>query len=169
MQGRGVILGAFIFLIVTTISMQTAAAQELGNLELSSPKSLPPLDFLNAQTKGKVVIANFWALWCAPCKIEKPMLDKLQADYAKKGLVVLTIADSGAEMEMIREYYASHQLTHLKPAKDTTGEIFGLLEISALPTTLIINKKGQEISRAMGPVDWNDKDVRRVLDKALAE
>ena len=182
MQGRGALSkGKLIFLIVASVAAissmmiapqgavgeMVARMEGLGNLALSSPKPLPPLDFLNPQTKGKVIVANFWALWCAPCKVEKPMLDKLQADYAKKGLIVLAIADGGDDIDAIRQYYASHNITHLTPAKDDGGDIFSILQLTGLPTTLIINKKGQEIGRAQGPVDWNDKDVRKILDKEL--
>lgn len=182
MQGRGAISrGKLISLVIISIaaisSMMIAPEGAVGkmvaqvggpeNLVLSSPKPLPPLNFLDSQTKGKVVVANFWALWCAPCKVEKPLLDRLQADYAKKGLIVLAIADSSTDIETVRQYYAAHNITHLKPAKDQGGDIFGILRLTGLPTTLIINKNGQEIARAQGPIDWSDKEVRKILDEQL--
>ena len=139
------------------------------NLKTFAPKPLPPFAFLDKSTQGKVVVVNFWALWCATCKVEKPKLDKLQADYADKGLVVLTISDSGDDLEVVRNYFADHHFTHLKPARDEDGVAFRDLHLKGLPTTLILNKKGEEIARTEGMVDWDDKAVRQFLDKMLAE
>lgn len=138
-------------------------------LAATTPRPVPPMSFLTEETKGKVVVVNFWALWCGSCRVEKPKLDKLAADYAKKGLVVLTLADGGANMDEVKEYFAEHHITHLKPIKDEGSTTFISLGFRGIPSTVILNKKGEEVTRAEGFVDWDDKEVRRTLDEILAQ
>ena len=184
MQGRGTLprrklillavmsiaaIGSLLIAPEGAVSQMLASMAEPENLQLTSPKPLPPLAFLGEETKGKVVVVNFWALWCPSCKVEKPKLDKLQADYAKKGLVVLTVSDAGDDLEAVRQYFASHNITHLKPLQDEGSNAFRALKFRGLPSTLIVDKDGKEIARAEGMVDWDSKDVRKYLDQVLAE
>ena len=166
MQGRGTLprrklillavmsiaaIGSLLIAPEGAVSQMLASMAEPENLQLTSPKPLPPLAFLGEETKGKVVVVNFWALWCPSCKVEKPKLDKLQADYA------------------VRQYFASHNITHLKPLQDEGSNAFRALKFRGLPSTLIVDKDGKEIARAEGMVDWDSKDVRKYLDQVLAE
>lgn len=136
-------------------------------LKTSSPKELPTLPFLTEQTKGKVVVVNFWAMWCASCKVEKPKLDKLQADYADKGLVVLSIADGSDDLEIIEQYYIAHNIKNLKPLKDENSVSFRALELRGVPSTLILNKQGKEIARAEGFVDWDAPAARKFVEETI--
>lgn len=139
------------------------AGRQVGALQLSEPKEIPPLAFLSEETKGKVVVVNFWALWCPTCKIEKPKLDRLQGDYANKGVVVLSVSDGGDSLDAVREYYSNHNITHLKPLRDEDSAAFRALELRGVPTTLILNREGKEIARAEGAVDWDSPEVRQII------
>lgn len=137
-------------------------------LKTSSPKELPALPFLGAETKGKVVVVNFWAMWCASCKLEKPKLDRLQADYADKGLIVLSISDGADDLDIVEQYYIAHNIKNLKPLKDENGASFRTLSLRGVPSTLILNKQGKEIARAEGFVDWDAPATRKFIEKTLS-
>jgi thiol-disulfide isomerase/thioredoxin len=136
-------------------------------LKTSSPQELPALPFLTEETKGKVVVVNFWAMWCASCKLEKPTLDRLQADYANKGLVVLSVSDAGDDLDIVGQYYIAHNIKHLKPLKDENGASFRALGLRGVPSTLILNTQGKEIARAEGAVNWDAPAARRFIEKSL--
>ena len=187
--------GKFLFLVIICVAAISAivtapkgavsmmVAKAMGDmagaeaLKISEPKPLPAMVFIDENGKkqsiesykGKVVALNFWALWCASCKVEKPKLDQLQADLAEKGLVVLTVSDGFNNQGAVKQYFANHNITHLKPMTDEGSAAFRALQLQGVPSTLIINKKGQEIARAQGYVDWSVPYARQVIEKALGE
>lgn len=122
-----------------------------------------------ADLKGKVVVMNLWATWCAPCVVEMPTLAKLQAEYADKGVEVVAISiDGEAEAAKARLFIAKNE--PLKFYHDRESKMPFKMQPSAgnLPATVIYGKDGMELGRVAGPADWSGADVRAVLDKALA-
>jgi thiol-disulfide isomerase/thioredoxin len=122
-----------------------------------------------ADLKGKVVVMNLWATWCAPCVVEMPTLAKLQAEYAGKDVEVVTVSiDGEAEAAKARLFIAKNE--PLKFYHDRESKMPFQMQPSAgnLPATVIYGKDGMELGRVAGPADWEGADVRAVLDKALA-
>ena len=122
-----------------------------------------------ADMKGKVVVMNLWATWCAPCVVEMPTLAKLQADYAGKDVEVVTVSiDGEAEAAKARLFIAKNE--PLKFYHDRESKMPFQMKPSAgnLPATVIYGKDGMELGRVAGPADWSGADVRALLDKALA-
>jgi thiol-disulfide isomerase/thioredoxin len=121
-----------------------------------------------AEFKGKVVVVNMWATWCAPCVAEMPTLAKLQASYAGKPLVVAPINLDRVEDRASAEQFLakSPPLTYYAEPKYALAFAFKP-SVEGLPTTLLIDPKGQVRARLAGGADWSGPDARKVID-ALA-
>jgi thiol-disulfide isomerase/thioredoxin len=113
--------------------------------------------------KGRPVIINLWATWCAPCVEEMPSLAKLQQDYAAKGLAVIAISED-ASMDAELNFYKNHGLTGLTPYFDKGHAVYVALDTHGLPSTVLVNSRGQMIQRVEGPVDWQAPQVKVIID-----
>jgi thiol-disulfide isomerase/thioredoxin len=121
-----------------------------------------------ADLKGKVVVMNIWATWCAPCVTEMPTLAKLQAAYAGKPVEVVTVSiDSESSAAKARIFIAQHD--PLKFYHDREMKLPFKLSPPApgAPTTVIYGKDGLEVARVAGEADWSGKEARALVDKAL--
>jgi thiol-disulfide isomerase/thioredoxin len=123
-----------------------------------------------ADLKGKVVVMNIWATWCAPCKLEMPTLAKLQAAYDGKPVEVVAVSiDTVADADKATLFIA--QNAPLKFYHDREMKMPFVLKPVApgAPTTVIYGKDGFEVGRVAGEADWSGDDVRKVIDEALAK
>ena len=140
---------------------------------LKEPKPLPELAFTDADDrplkladyKGKTVLLNFWATWCAPCVKEMPSLDRLQAELGKDRFVVLPLSLDGPSRPKVAPFYADRKLTNLGIYFDKGKKVMGALDISVLPTSVLIDADGRELGRLEGEADW-DKPEAIALMKA---
>ena len=123
-----------------------------------------------ADFKGKVVVMNIWATWCAPCVTEMPTLAKLQAAYADKPVEVVAISiDSESSALKAKLFIAGND--PLKFYHDRNMKLPFALKPAApgAPTTVIYGADGVERGRVEGEVDWSGPDARALIDKVLAE
>ncbi|THD61047.1 TlpA disulfide reductase family protein [Phenylobacterium sp.] len=128
-------------------------------------KKLTPASF-----KGKVVVMNVWATWCAPCKLEMPTLAKLAEAYAGKPVEVVAVSiDKPDALEQAKAFIA--QNAPLKLYNDPEAKLPWALKppASGMPTTLILGKDGLEHGRISGEADWSGAGAKAVIDKVLAE
>ena len=147
----------------------------LAKFELASggPKALPEIAFTDADDKalkiadykGKVVLLNFWATWCAPCVKEMPSLDKLQAEMGKDKFVVVPLSLDGPSKPKVAPFYKDKNLASLGIYFDKGKKVQQALDVSVLPTSILIDKEGREIGRLQGDADW-DKPESIALMKA---
>jgi peroxiredoxin len=130
------------------------------------PFDLPGLDgqrFSLAQFKGSVVLVNFWATWCAPCREETPDLVRLQQRYLTRGLVVIGLSMDG-DPEPVRKFRDDFKVKYplamadLKVAKDY-GKVLGL------PVTFLVGRDGGIVSKHVGAVDV--KKLEAEIEKLL--
>ena len=92
--------------------------------------------------RGQVILINFWASWCPPCRAEMPALQNIYADYSDRGLVVLAVnATNQDELAIIQTFITEHDLTFPIPL-DTNGTVNALYEVRSLPTTFFISPDG---------------------------
>jgi thiol-disulfide isomerase/thioredoxin len=127
----------------------------------AAPRALAPVEFQDAsgnkitadRFRGQVVLLNFWATWCAPCKAEMPSLNAL-ASHFPKGLAVVPVSvDAG--IGPIRRYYSDLKLDRLPIYSDPLTDAMRALGVIGIPTTLLLDREGREIARLIGPAQWD--------------
>ena len=114
--------------------------------------------------EGKVVLLNFWATWCGPCKIEMPWFVEFQQKYRDRGFSVIAVSMDEEGWDVVRPF-----MDHLKPnfpvviGNDEMGEEFG--GVVALPTTFIIDREGKIASSHQGLVSKSDyeEEIEQLL------
>jgi thiol-disulfide isomerase/thioredoxin len=123
-----------------------------------------------ADFKGKVLVLNLWATWCAPCVAEMPTLAKLSAQYAGKPVAVVPVSvDTPADVDKAKQFIAQH--APLSFYSDPQMKLPFALKPPAvgMPTTVIYGADGLERARLSGGADWSGGDARAVIDHILAE
>jgi thiol-disulfide isomerase/thioredoxin len=137
----------------------------------SEPRALPPLDIRDAagervsleRFRGKVVLLNLWATWCAPCRKEMPALDRLQAKAGGARFTVVALATDAGGAQAAREFYAANDIRHLAIYFDGGGDVLTTLGTAGLPTTLLLDAEGREVGRYLGAADWESEEFAQVL------
>ena len=141
---------------------------------LEAPVALPEAVLLDAgeaahplsDYRGKWVVLNFWATWCAPCRKEMPSLDALQ--QAMPEIAVLPVATGRNMLPAIAAFYEDAGIVTLPVLRDPTSGLAHAMGIMGLPVTVIVNPDGQEVARLIGDADWNGADARAFLAAAVA-
>jgi peroxiredoxin len=123
--------------------------------------------FALKEVRGKVVFLNFWATWCPPCIEEMPAIEKLHRDLEKEGLVILAV-NFQESPERVRDFFREHNLT-FTALLDRDGKVFELYQAWALPVSIVINKRGEIVGRAMGSKDWYSEEAVQLFQKLVAE
>lgn len=154
-----------------------AAKGSLVRFELAkSPKPLLDFPFLDADDKphklsdygGKVLLVNFWATWCAPCVKEMPSLNRLQSKMDKEKFQVLPLSLDGPTRAKVAPFYADNKLTELGIYFDKGRKAMQALQVSVLPTTILIDHIGREIGRLEGDADWSTPEAVALMKAAMA-
>ena len=114
-----------------------------------------------------ILIINFWATWCAPCKKEMPSLNSLAQNMKYEDIRIITIASGRNSKEAIDGFFDDNNLVNLKKYRDPRGRIAVKYGVTAVPTTVVINPTGLEIGRIIGDIDWDTADVRSFFKKLL--
>jgi thiol-disulfide isomerase/thioredoxin len=138
------------------------------------PKPLPELAFTDGDDKplklgdykGKTVLLNFWATWCAPCVKEMPSLDKLQAEMGKDRFIVLPLSLDGPTRRKVAPFYEEKKLANLGVYFDKGKKVMGALDISVLPTSVLVDSEGREIGRLEGEADWAKPEALALMKAA---
>lgn len=117
--------------------------------------------------RGRVVLFNAWATWCGPCINEMPALDETQAQLGGSDFQVLPVSmDRGGAMT-VDLFYRAHNLKNLPILVDHQAQIARLLKPRGLPFTLLIDREGNEIGRALGEVFWSAPEGLRFLKRYI--
>ncbi|MCC6544562.1 MAG: TlpA family protein disulfide reductase [Nitrospirae bacterium] len=149
------------------------SATYLGIQEFSSPleaKEFTLKDVSNKQVnlkdfRGKVIMLNFWATWCGPCREEMPSMEKLYRQFKGKGFVILAVA-SGEDINSVNKFIKHYNLTF--PALiDSDYKVSDNYKVWALPTTYFINSKGQIIGKAQGGRNWDTRQANQYISSLL--
>lgn len=118
--------------------------------------------------RGKYVLLNFWATWCAPCRKEMPMLNTLQKEFGGDSFEVLTIASGRNSPEGIKRFFKEAGVDSLPRHQDPKQSLSSQMGIFGLPITVIIDPEGREIARLRGDADWASDSAKSII-KALVE
>jgi peroxiredoxin len=120
-----------------------------------------------AKLRGNVVLLTFWASWCAECRPEMPLFERLHAEFARQGLAVLGL-NVREDQDKIRRYAKALGLT-FPLVLDPQGEIARSYGVIGIPTTILIGRDGRTAALAVGPRDWGSAAAREVIQAFLAE
>ena len=156
----------FTYLITTNFSY-ALEKPDLKNLVLTkSPKIYEEVIFKDinqkkvnlADFKGKLVILNFWATWCAPCKEEMPSLDDLQSNTKLNNLKIFPINIGQEDESKSESFFKELNIQNLDIYFDASITLAKKFSLRGVPTTIIFNKEGKEFSRIIGSIDFNDEE-----------
>ncbi len=109
--------------------------------------------------KGRVVLLNFWATWCAPCVREMPTLDRLQAKLGGPGFTVIAVSEDRGGAKVARPFLKKLGLDNLGVYVDVGGKVTRALGVTGLPTTLLIDAKGRLRGGLSGPAEWDSPEA----------
>ncbi len=113
--------------------------------------------------QGKVILLNFWATWCAPCRHEMPMLSELQTQLGGDAFEVVTIATGRNMVPAMKKFFSEIEVTNLPLHRDPKQMLARDMAVLGLPATVIIDKNGKEIARLQGDADWSSENARAIV------
>jgi thiol-disulfide isomerase/thioredoxin len=154
-----------------------AAPEELKNFVVhQTPKASPTINFQDeqgktrsvAELKGKVVVLDLWATWCVPCRKEMPSLDRLQASLGSPDFAVIPVSIDRGGLATVAKFYAEIGIRALPMYFDTSGQSLREVGAVGLPTTLILDRAGEEVARVIGPAEWDTPEVAEFLKPIIA-
>ena len=167
----------FILIFIYLISSSSSyAIQELNlkNLVIhKNPKKLEKINFKNINNEtinlnsfeNSLIIINFWATWCAPCIEEMPSLNRLKTNPIFNNLEIIPINVGKDNIEKTKDFYKKLKIKDLKIYFDKDVELAKKFLLRGLPTTVFINKQGEEFARVIGFVNFDDKNIIKWLKK----
>jgi len=162
-----------IYLLSTVISYSNEEHNIKNLIIYSDSKKVENIQFKNVfdevvnldEYKGKLVILNFWATWCLPCKKEMSSLDALQSIDSLKNLKIFPINVGQEKKENAEKFFLELKIQNLDLYIDNSVKLANIFGLRGLPTSIIINKKGEEFARIVGAVDFTDKKLIQWLNK----
>ncbi|HUQ37591.1 MAG TPA: TlpA disulfide reductase family protein [Aestuariivirga sp.] len=119
--------------------------------------------------QGRVVLLNLWATWCAPCRKEMPTLNEVQKQLGSKDFEVVALSVDRKGLEASAAFLKETKADALGLYIDETTTSLNMLQSLGLPVTLLIDRKGREIGRLLGPAEWNSAEAIALMKAALAE
>jgi len=158
------------FLIIFIFLLSNAFADEAKNIKnLVVNKELKKYDgltFLDAKKqelnlddyRGNLILLNFWATWCAPCKEEMPSLDLLQNHENLNNLKIFPINVGQDNIKKARDFFEDLKIQNLELYFDTSITLAKKFRLRGIPTSILINKDGLEFARIFGSIDFEDKN-----------
>ena len=106
---------------------------------------------------GNLILLNFWATWCEPCKEEMPSLDRLQSNQNLNNLKVFAINISQESVKKVDSFFRDLNIKNFEPYFDAPTTLAKTFSLRGVPTSILINKKGKEFARIIGSIDFDDK------------
>ena len=153
----------FIFLTTNVIANDVS---EIKNIVIHKiPKTYDNVFFLDKKDhkinindfKGKLVILNFWATWCEPCKEEMPSLDRLQINENLRNLKIFAINISKESKKKVGIFFKDLNIENFSPYFDSPITLAKTFSLRGVPTSILVDKNGKEFARIIGSIDFEDK------------
>lgn len=158
------------------VTTSTAFSQNLNELTVgemknvtvaSNPETISDFSFIDAQGKthqisdfkGKVILLNFWATWCAPCREEMPSIDQLQAILGSDSFEVVAISHDLQGIERVTKFLNALKIQNLVAYNDKSLKSGRMNGVLGLPATLILDPENKEVARMVGPAEWDSKEA----------
>jgi len=143
----------------------------------SAAKALPAIGLVDMADaprsldawKGRWVVLNFWATWCAPCRKEMPGLARLANAPEGQNMAVVTVATGRNPVPALERFLREIEAQNLPVLRDPKSQLARSIGILGLPVTIILNPEGQEVARLIGDAAWDGKDARAMLAALTAD
>ncbi len=157
-------------LILFTFLITNALGNELPDLKNLVVHKIPKMydnviflddtdEEINIQNlDSKLIILNFWATWCEPCKEEMPSLNRLQANQKLKNLKIYPINIGKENLNKVKSFFAELDINNLEPYFDNPSTLAKTFSLRGLPTTILLNSKGEEFARIIGSINFDDEN-----------
>lgn len=138
---------------------------------LGNPRAVPDVPFTDAAGRtlsmagfrGKVVLVNFWATWCAPCKREMPALDSVQSKLGGPRFEVVALSLDRTGLKAVRPFFDELGLKNLGVYLDPQGKLQRAMDITRFPTTVLVDARGFEVGRLEGPAEWTAPEAMALI------
>ena len=165
------------FLIIFIFFITNALANELPNIKNlvinKEPKTYDNIIFLDSKEKliklseykGNLIMLNFWATWCAPCKEEMPTLDNLKLNSNLDNLEIFPINVGKDNIKSSKIFFDDLNIKNLDIYFDGPNNLAKDLLLRGIPTTVLFNKEGKEFARIIGYINFNDDEFLKCLSK----
>ncbi len=139
------------------------------------PKPLPDISFLDSENRvrqisewrGRVLLVNLWATWCAPCREEMPALDRLQGILGGEDFEVIAISIDEKGLKVAGDFHKEIGVKNLKLFGDPSNRVYRELRAIGLPMTYLINRSQEETAWYPGALEWDSEDALRLLRAAI--
>ncbi|MEZ5888391.1 MAG: TlpA disulfide reductase family protein [Paracoccaceae bacterium] len=129
--------------------------------ETDAPRSLEAY-------RGKVILVNFWATWCAPCRAELASLDRLETALGGEDFAVVTIATGRNPLPAIQKLFTEEGITRLPMLRDPDMTFSRASGVLGLPVSLIVDREGREIARLTGDAVWDGPEAQALVKALIA-
>ena len=165
----------FIYLISSSGSY-SIERPDIKNLIIhNEKKKIGKVEFFNSKKnkvslndyKSNIVIINFWATWCAPCKEEMPHLNQLKSKSKFKDIEIIPINIADEELKKSKEFFKELNINNLEIFYGSSLELAKEFKLRGIPTTIIIDKEGYEFARIIGFIDFENKSFLDWLSNHL--
>jgi thiol-disulfide isomerase/thioredoxin len=152
-------------IVVTAIVERSflAPPSGLSRLMRENPRPAPDVAFVDlagsarrlSDFRGRFILLNLWAIWCAPCVREVPALARLSMEMPHDRFYVVAVALPPGNARETHDFLVAHEASALPTYFDSQASSFPILRGRGLPLTILVDPRGREIARAWGPVEWN--------------
>ncbi len=165
------------FLIIFIFLITNGVAEELPGIKNivihKIPKTYDNVIFLDKKDQkinidqyiGNLLILNFWATWCEPCKEEMPSLDKIQANPELDKIKIFAINIGKENLDKVNKFLIDLDIKNFEPYFDPPTTLAKMFSLRGIPTSILINKEGQEFARIIGSIDFEDKNFVNWIKK----
>ena len=165
------------FLILFTFLITNVFANDVSEIKNivihKNPKTHDNVIFLDKKDNkiniknfdGNLIILNFWATWCEPCKEEMPSLDRLQVDSMLINLKVFAINIGKENKNKVNKFFEDLNIKNFEPYFDPPTTLAKKFSLRGVPTSILIDKNGQEFAKIIGSIDFDDKKFISWLKK----
>ena len=165
------------FLIIFIFLITNVVAEELPGIKNivihKVPKTYNNVIFLDNkdqkininQYKDNLLILNFWATWCEPCKEEMPSLDKLQVNPELDKIKIFAINIGKENKNKVNKFFVDFNIKNFEPYFDPPTTLAKKFSLRGIPTTILIDKSGQEFARVIGSIDFEDQNFVNWIKK----
>ena len=143
----------------------------------TTPKPLPTIAFNDGEgrevtltdLKGKVLLVNLWATWCAPCKVEMPSLNRLAAKLGGPDFAVIPISFDWSGLDMPRAFLTENKLDALPLYMDVKKDLMQKFGAPGLPLSVLIDREGREVARLAGTAEWDSAEAEALIRQLIGK